>query len=182
MHVTRRWMLAASGLSLGLAGCVGSEDPDDGTPDDPETVTPDDETPADEDDDVTVDETVVVGPAGAHRFDPETLSVDVGDAVEFVWDSGGHNIVVRDSPAGAEWDGVSGLQSAGFTHHHTFSAAGRYEYVCGPHEGAGMTGEIVVGSGSDDGESTGESDENGADDGTGNGDSADDEDDYYRAE
>ena len=38
----------------------------------------------------------------------------------------------------------SGVLKPGQVFRHTFSAAGRYDYVCKPHHGLGMTGTVVV--------------------------------------
>lgn len=99
---------------------------------------------SDEEEEVDADATVTVGADGLH-FDPETLEIDVGETVAFVWEGDGHNIAVTDQPAEASWEGVDVIQDAGFTHHHTFDVSGDYEYVCEPHEGAGMAGSIHVG-------------------------------------
>ncbi|MES3517027.1 MAG: DUF4399 domain-containing protein [Natronomonas sp.] len=89
------------------------------------------------------DATVTVAPDGAFGFDPEELTVDAGDTVEFVWGGGGHNINVLEQPADGNWEGVESLQGEGFSHTHTFEAAGQYDYRCDPHRSS-MQGTVVV--------------------------------------
>ncbi|MFW5958861.1 MAG: plastocyanin/azurin family copper-binding protein [Natronomonas sp.] len=90
------------------------------------------------------DETVLVGVNNSTTFDPESLEIESGTKVAFVWDSSGHNIAVREQPEMASWDGVPGVQDEGFSHSHMFDVRGEYEYVCEPHETQGMMGSILV--------------------------------------
>lgn len=90
------------------------------------------------------DETVLVGGNNSLTFDPESLEIEPGTEVAFVWDSSGHNIAVREQPEMATWDGVSEVQDEGFSHSHMFDVSGEYEYVCEPHESQGMMGSILV--------------------------------------
>jgi plastocyanin len=96
-------------------------------------------------------------------FDPEALTVAVGDTVRWVNTSGrAHTVTAYGSklpdgatffasgdfettPAAREgWsDGEGGIHSCD-AYEHTFETAGEYTYVCIPHERAGMTGRIVV--------------------------------------
>ncbi|WP_331235407.1 plastocyanin/azurin family copper-binding protein [Natronorarus salvus] len=97
--------------------------------------------------------TVTVGAGDDLHFDPETLEIEQGETVEFVWEADGHNVVVTDQPDEGTWDGVGEIQDEGYTHSNTFDVEGRYEYVCEPHEDAGMEGSVLVGdvaSGVDD--------------------------------
>jgi plastocyanin len=160
-HTRRAVLGSAAAITTGLAGCTGSQDGGDGgeagdgedgesgpTP----TATPDptpDPTPTDTATAAPTtgaDETVVVGPNGDLVFDPAELDVDVGTTVRWRWDSGGHTVTVESQPNGAGWT-ATGQQthSSGYTHTHTFEVAGTYEYVCLPHESAGMVGSVVVG-------------------------------------
>jgi plastocyanin len=92
-------------------------------------------------------ETVTVGPGGSLVFEPEELTIAAGTTVKWVWDSDMHNVVPTSQPDGASWDG-EGEQGvtfdAGHEYSHTFSTTGSYEYVCTPHESAGMIGSIEV--------------------------------------
>jgi plastocyanin len=89
-------------------------------------------------------ETVRVGPGGEPRFEPQSLRVEPGTTVEFVWESGGHNLLVRSQPEGANWTGVPEPREAGFTHTHTFRTEGVYEFASG--EDQGMVGAVLVGA------------------------------------
>jgi plastocyanin len=88
------------------------------------------------------------------KFDPQEITVSVGDGVEWrnvgniahtvttdpskVADPGGVSV-----PDGVEpWD--SGLLAGGETFMRTFKRPGTYEYVCIPHEGARMVGTVIV--------------------------------------
>lgn len=98
-------------------------------------------------------------------FDPEELTVSVGDTV--TWEnvgSIGHSVTAyeEDIPEGAEYFASGGFDSedaardaysagdpdsgdiaGGETYEHTFETAGTYDYFCIPHEST-MQGTIVV--------------------------------------
>lgn len=90
---------------------------------------------------------VSVGAFGNLVFDPESLTISPGTTVTFEWESDNHNVVPESQPSGANWEG-EGEQGItfdqGHSYSHTFETEGTYEYVCTPHEAAGMVGEIVV--------------------------------------
>jgi plastocyanin len=96
--------------------------------------------------------TVVVGPNGAMRFEPSTLTVPAGTTVTFRFASGGHNVVSGSSctPDGSFCSpDDTGCTSAptltgGITYARTFTVAGTFPYFCEPHCAQGMTGTIVV--------------------------------------
>jgi len=165
-RTTRRQVLATTGVALatGIAGCasngegtetggdVGEETTEGGemTTEGGEETTPDEETttPGEETTTGSGATSVVVGPNGEFRFSPSSVTVATGDAVEWVWSSGGHNIVVDSQPDGADWQGTEGdagtVHDAGHEYSHTFETAGTYAYYCNPHRASGMTGEVVV--------------------------------------
>jgi plastocyanin len=87
---------------------------------------------------------VTVGPGGELVFDPEELSISTGTTVRWVWDSDTHNVVPTSQPEGANWEGYPEISDAGTEYEHTFETAGTYEYICEPHESAGMAGSITV--------------------------------------
>jgi plastocyanin len=90
---------------------------------------------------------VTVGPGGSLVFDPEELTITPGTTVRFVWDSNNHNVVPQSQPDGANWggEGSSGTTfDSGHEYTYTFETLGSYEYVCTPHESAGMVGTIEV--------------------------------------
>jgi len=131
--------VAASGASVGLAGCGG--------------VFGTGSTPPDFD----------VGMRAA-AFVPAEIEVDVGDTV--VWYNNNdrpHTVTAYGTalPDGAEFfasggfdsteaarDGyngdLSGSISAGETYEHTFETPGTYGYFCVPHEVGGMAGTVEV--------------------------------------
>ncbi|KTG13083.1 cupredoxin domain-containing protein [Haloferax profundi] len=100
----------------------------------------------------------------AVAFDPPVVTVDVGD--EVVWrntSSRGHTVTAYESvlPEGAEFfasgefedeqtarkaysNSLGGLIDSGETYSYTFDVPGEYEYLCIPHEQAGMVGTVVV--------------------------------------
>ncbi|MFC7077037.1 DUF5059 domain-containing protein [Haloarcula halophila] len=99
----------------------------------------------------------------AVAFDPEELTVNVGDTVAFEHAAGeAHNVVAYDDgiPEGADywasggfdsesaaregWESGEGAVQSGQSYVHTFETAGEHEYFCTPHEAAGMVGTIVV--------------------------------------
>jgi len=162
MRHTRRAVLgSAAAIATGLAGCTGSQDGGSGdsggggseptptaTPEPTPTATPE-PTPTDTatpEATAAADETVVVGPDGDLVFDPAELRVEVGATVLWRWDSGGHTVTVESQPDGADWRATGQeTHDSGYTHTHTFEVAGTYEYVCLPHESAGMVGSVTVG-------------------------------------
>ncbi|MFB6268323.1 MAG: plastocyanin/azurin family copper-binding protein [Halobacterium sp.] len=89
--------------------------------------------------------TVAVGPGGKNVFDPETVYVQKGATVEWVWKSSGHNVHATDVPEGAEWNVQTKITGPEFTYSYTFDGPlGEYNYVCDPHESLGMVGKVVV--------------------------------------
>lgn len=169
MRHTRRAVLgSAAAMVTGLAGCTGSQDGGSGgdgsdggsgseptptgAPEPTPTATPE-PTPTDTatatatpEATAAADETVLVGPDGDLVFDPAELRVDVGTTVLWQWGSGGHTVTVERQPDGADWRATGQeTHSSGYTHTHTFEVAGTYEYVCLPHESAGMVGSVTVG-------------------------------------
>jgi plastocyanin len=90
---------------------------------------------------------VTVGNGGFFFF-PSTLTLQVGDTVEWTWSAGGHSSTSgacsgsHCTPDGL-WD--SGILNQGDTFSHMFNAAGSFPYHCSPHGGCcGMRGTITV--------------------------------------
>lgn len=88
------------------------------------------------------------------RFSPETVTIRVGQTVQWVNSSSvAHTVTaVPDKaadpkdvhlPKGAQPFG-SGIVSPGKTFTYTFTVPGRYKYFCIPHEFAGMIGKVIV--------------------------------------
>ncbi len=99
----------------------------------------------------------------AVAFDPETLEVSQGDTVAWVYAGGEpHSVTAYGDgiPDDAEywasgdfsseeaaregWENGEGAVTEGTYYEHTFETTGTHEYVCIPHEAAGMVGEVVV--------------------------------------
>ena len=132
---SRRAIIA--GATAGLAGCIS------GVMDDPSFPEAD----------------VIAAPDNEFAFEPDELTVTVGDTVRWGFASGGHNLSCRPEdddavvlPDGAEpfasygpeQDPEVTLVSRGETYEHTFEVAGEYTYVCIPHADSGMVGTIRV--------------------------------------
>jgi plastocyanin len=142
----RRWRpsLAAIALIGALAACGGDDDGQSAAEPTPTaTAEPNDTAGA-----------PVVDMTDALKFDPQEITVSVGDRVR--WRNVGnvaHTVTTDPSkvsdpdgvsvPKGVEpWD--SGLLGADETFSRTFDTPGTYRYVCVPHEGARMVGAVVV--------------------------------------
>lgn len=124
---SRRAFLRASGAAVvgsTFAGCLADVAPSYGRP------------------------TVEVGPGLRLVFSPETVRVEPGTTVRWIWRGDDHNIVVNDRPANASWDGTPGgpavTYGERYVYETTFDVSGRYVYFCEPHVGDGMTGRVVV--------------------------------------
>ncbi|WP_255150516.1 plastocyanin/azurin family copper-binding protein [Halorarius halobius] len=146
-HTTRRDALAAitTAGTLALTGCIGGQDAGGGGNDDGDTPTPT-STSTSTSTPVEADATVTVGPGGDLTFAPSQLRVAVGATVAWRWDSGGHSLTVRRKPGESDWRGTNlSTKEAGYVLTETFEVAGRYDYYCTPHQGAGMSGTLFVG-------------------------------------
>jgi plastocyanin len=79
------------------------------------------------------------------EFDPATISINAGDTVRWVWESGSHTTTSGDpgtcSPD-AIWDQPINMSSPTFE--RQFDTAGDFPYFCIPHCLAGMSGMITV--------------------------------------
>jgi hypothetical protein len=71
-------------------------------------------------------------------FSPRNLTIQVGDTVEWVNNSGVHNVVANDGSFN------SGDPTFGWTFRRTFDRAGTVFYYCQPHAIFGMRGQIRV--------------------------------------
>jgi plastocyanin len=88
---------------------------------------------------------VEVGPNGNNVFAPETVYIQPGDTVRWVWRSPGHNVAAEGGPEGAEWDVQTEIVGPPNEFEHTFDGpTGEYNYVCTPHASLGMEGTVVV--------------------------------------
>lgn len=130
----RRWHWAVLLAPVAAVSCFSSDDP------------------TDEGDDGDVTATVEM--TSQSRFNPATVTIRVGEAVEWRNSASFNHTATLDPakaenaanvalPSGAQtFD--SGSLSPGATYRHTFRVAGTYKYFCDPHETFGMVGTVTV--------------------------------------
>jgi len=85
---------------------------------------------------------ITMGSNGNLIFDPSDVTIDAGETIHFV--NGmlpPHNIIVEGR---ADLSRESLMFSPGESQDIKFADAGDYDFFCGPHQGAGMTGTIHV--------------------------------------
>jgi plastocyanin len=133
--------------AVGVAGCGGDDEPDDGSG--TESPATNEATPAE-----SANGAAVVDMNDHLTFEPKQIEVAAGEKV--TWKNVGkvaHTVTADKSkaadpslvgvPAGTkEWD--SGFVAEGESFSRTFRERGTYRYICIPHEGAGMVGSVVV--------------------------------------
>lgn len=165
--VRRRAFLRQAGAFasvVALAGCSGGQDGNDGesngSPDGDGEETDESDGSGNDTTTATPESEVVqvdVGPEKRLRFEPEDVEIAVGDTVEWVARSQGHNVSSDpeasgkcENPEGAEpfksyeGDNHFAIMEVGETFSHEFTVPGEYVYVCVPHEGQGMIGSVTV--------------------------------------
>ena len=111
---------------------------------------PDDESGPDDDDagsvrDATGQTTAVVDVGAGDdglAFAPTRLRIDPGTTVRWEWtgEGGAHTVTAVDG----EFDSGDPVGEAGHVFEHQFTDPGTYEYLCRPHQAAGMSGRIEV--------------------------------------
>ncbi len=81
--------------------------------------------------------------AGSMYYNPNTLSIEQGDSVEFINEGGFHDVEVVSGPESFSLSPCSGPCTIGTL---TFNNPGTYDYICSisNHEQMGMTGTITV--------------------------------------
>ena len=85
---------------------------------------------------------VVMGAGGNLVFEPNEITISAGDTVHFINEAlPPHNIIVEARP---DLSREALLFAPGETQDVVFADAGDYNFFCGPHQGAGMTGVIHV--------------------------------------
>ena len=79
-------------------------------------------------------------------FSPSTVSIEVGDTVEWIWSGGSHTVTsgtdLSDPEVGLLFD--QSLNSGNPSVSHTFTQAGVQDFFCRPHLNFGMTGTISI--------------------------------------
>jgi len=86
----------------------------------------------------------------AFSFSRDTVTINVGDTVHWVWQTNNHSVT---SVSGSPISFDSGVHNAGFTFDETFNQAGTIVYYCTIHgldngngTASGMAGKVVVNS------------------------------------
>ncbi|MFQ5524360.1 MAG: plastocyanin/azurin family copper-binding protein [Acidimicrobiia bacterium] len=74
-----------------------------------------------------------------NKFSPASLSISVGDTVQFDWEGGFHDVTFADGVKSG-----SPTADTGVLFSRTFNEAGTFNYVCTVHEALGMKGTITV--------------------------------------
>ena len=81
---------------------------------------------------------------GATSFSPASLTITVGQTVQWVNTGGSHNVNGTTATYPNNPESFGNAVSAGWTFDHTFTTTGTYDYQCDPHIGNGMAGTITV--------------------------------------
>ena len=85
---------------------------------------------------------VTMGSGGNLVFEPNEITISAGDTVHFINEAlPPHNIIVEGR---ADLSRESLLFSPGEVQDVVFADPGDYNFFCGPHQGAGMTGTVHV--------------------------------------
>ncbi len=87
--------------------------------------------------------------SGVLGFDPVTVTIKVGDTVQWVNNKlAPHNAVFDsnkiDAAVATKISHKALVFSPGESFETTFTEAGEYPYYCEPHRGAGMVGKVIV--------------------------------------
>ena len=84
---------------------------------------------------VTVDSTNL-------RFYPESLTINEGDSVRFMW--GGEFLPHNSVEENGVFDSGDPQREVDYLYTFTYEQAGSYNFFCEPHESVGMEGSITV--------------------------------------
>ena len=97
---------------------------------------------------------ITVGDGGVRTFGPPTVTVTVGQVVEWDWKSPNHNVVSGDTTTGTPDNqfcspddtncATTPLLTTNSVYTHTFAVPGTYNYFCRAHRTSGMVGTIIV--------------------------------------
>ncbi|MFK7808381.1 MAG: T9SS type A sorting domain-containing protein [Saprospiraceae bacterium] len=85
----------------------------------------------------------IVQTVGATAFDPATLTINVGETVEFQNTGGFHNINGTQNTFPNNPESFGNDVGADWNYQYTFNTPGVYDYHCDPHQGD-MIGQITV--------------------------------------
>ncbi len=87
--------------------------------------------------------TIVMIEVEDFEFNPEVVTVNVGDTILWFWEEGFHTTTSTNIPAeAAPWDEPISSSSPFFQYVVTFP--GSYDYVCTPHASMGMVGHFTA--------------------------------------
>jgi plastocyanin len=85
---------------------------------------------------------VSMGANGNLAFSPNEITISAGDTIHFINESlPPHNIIVEARP---DLSREALLFAPGESQDVVFADVGDYNFFCGPHQGAGMTGVVHV--------------------------------------
>ena len=87
--------------------------------------------------------TVTVDGFGSNlRFVPDTLTINEGDSVQFLWSSQllPHNAIEQNEV----FNSGDAMRNVDYTYTFNYNQSGVYEFYCEPHRDLGMLGEITV--------------------------------------
>jgi len=87
--------------------------------------------------------TVTVDGFGSNlRFVPDTLTINEGDSVQFLWSSQllPHNAIEQNDV----FNSGDAMRNVDYTYTFNYNQSGVYEFYCDPHRDLGMLGEITV--------------------------------------
>ena len=81
----------------------------------------------------------------SNSFVPSSLTISLGDTVEFINTGGFHNVnaTLSTFPNNPQGFG-NAVSTSNWSLQHIFTVAGTYNYQCDPHVGMGMIGTIIV--------------------------------------
>jgi plastocyanin len=80
---------------------------------------------------------------GDFSFSPTNLTVEVGDTIEWMWESGNHTTTSTSVPPGAAaWDQL--INNAATTFDYAVLVPGIYQYQCTFHVAMGMVGQFTA--------------------------------------
>ena len=87
--------------------------------------------------------TITVDGFGSNlRFVPDTLTINEGDTVRFLWSSQllPHNAIEQNEL----FNSGEAMRNVDYTYTFDYNQSGVYEFYCEPHRDLGMIGEIIV--------------------------------------
>lgn len=80
---------------------------------------------------------------GNYYFNPNTLNVEVGDTVKWIWVQGSHTTTSTTIPSGAAtWDHP--INSGSTSYSYKVTVAGTFNYKCTPHAAMGHLGSFTA--------------------------------------